>query len=418
MFWRRRKLPANDEPLVPHGLIWQATETEGSTELPPDMWDNSPKEVQGSPAEPVEMPVGRIMPEQAAAQSGRPAPNQGKISPPILWPCVDDAEIARRAHLIDTAVSFPYRKPLTGAAVPNDLDLSEPESVEPAKLELVGVSPSPPIRDERTERIRDLIAKLGRLSLSPVLEKVRKAEAFTRMRDRANSHLQATSKQLGVLKQNAGPALGAAKLKIVGSSKMAISQSRSGMQRVTENISSVDLGGPVRIWNRIRSLQVKVRIPASNRRFFGSIVGSIGASWARVKEQFRRDSRAWESLGMAALSAIFALVVISGLRHYGPEHIEAQPVASPTSSRAKSPAPASAVIPTAVSQSTEHKPSPIAGAAKERHLGNTKALPVQEESVATPGSLKKKPRRHYSSEEDYVAKDTYVFYGNAAKHSR
>ncbi|HKR83271.1 MAG TPA: hypothetical protein VJS37_03795, partial [Terriglobales bacterium] len=139
MFWRRKKLPEDDEPLVPHGLVWQATEGRVSTELPPDMWDNFPKEVELSPAEPVKMPVRRSPPAEPYSQQDPDA-----ASVPLQWPRVDDTEIARRARLVDTAVSFPYRKPIVGAVVPKPVEPESQKDGEPAKLELIYVSPSLP----------------------------------------------------------------------------------------------------------------------------------------------------------------------------------------------------------------------------------------------------------------------------------
>jgi len=126
---------------------------------------------------------------------------------------------------------------------------------------------------------------------------------------------------------------------------------------------------------------------------------------------------------MAALSALLALVFISEVRHYGgPAQVEAQP----TSAHA-APAPRNAVqsdsqvLPNQsfVSESRTPKPSPIANttATKQVAQGNPSTAITQRKDP--PSANVKKPRvRRNTDEDDYVAKDTYVFYGNAGKPHR
>src|SRR6185437_8364360 len=102
MFARRKKPREDDEPLVPHGLIWQAT-GETPSEDPP-----SPMPAEPRISDPVEMPV-RASETSAPeiADTSNPSP---VMPPPLGWPRVAGDEVNRRARTIDTAVSFPYRK--------------------------------------------------------------------------------------------------------------------------------------------------------------------------------------------------------------------------------------------------------------------------------------------------------------------
>src|SRR5581483_11773497 len=225
MFWRRRKLP-EDEPLVPHGLISQAMEDEGSTELPPDMLD-SPKDVVQVPAEPVEMRLRVSAPVQSSQPE--PLPEQGRISPPLKWPRVDEAEIARRAQGIDTAVSFPYRRPIVSAAVP-DFDASEPEAEisEPAKLEVVETpSASDPIAvapvAARTEKFKNLLARVRELHL-PTVEPLQQRihSALSQAKAGASTRFQSATSRVQEVGSRAGVALDAAKMRLVDRSNAAI----------------------------------------------------------------------------------------------------------------------------------------------------------------------------------------------------
>jgi hypothetical protein len=426
MFWRRRKLP-EDEPLVPHGLISQAMGDEASTELPPDMLD-SPKYVEQSPVEPVEMRLRVSVPVQST--QAEPLPEQGKISPPLKWPRVDEAEIARRAQGIDTAVSFPYRKPIIGAAVPEANDFGpEPESAEPAKLELVETPPPPDavpgvsIPAARSETFSHLLSKLRDLrlpSVEPLRQKVH--SVFSQARTSASSGFRSAATRLQEVRSKSGVALDAAKIRLADRSHAAIAQSRSGLQHVRENIRGADLSGASRTWNRVRAWHVTVTIPASNKRFFSSAVERAKSSGLLVQQMVQSDSRLWASMGMAALSAVLALGFISAVRHYGPDRVEAQPTsrqAAPTAApthTAQSSSEAPARRSTAA-KSIDLKPSPIANTQSTKQVASPTAIVSQKKEASAIHTQKHRARRN-TEEDDFVAKDTYVFYGNTGKPSR
>lgn len=421
MFWRRRKLP-EDEPLVPHGLISQAMEEEGSPELPPDMLD-SPKDVEQFPAEPVEMRLRVSAPVQSS--QAEPLPEQGKISPPLKWSRVDEAEIARRAQGIDTAVSFPYRTPIMGAAVPDTDEFEpEPETAEPTRLELVEVPPAPDpvpavsIPAARSEKFSNLLSRARELRLptfEPLRQKMR--SAFSQARTSASTGFQSATNRFQDVRSKSGVALDAAKIRLVDRSNAAIAQSRSGLQHVRDNIRATDLSGASRAWNRVRSWQVKVRIPASNRRFISFTVENVKSSGLLVQRMIQRDSRLWASMGMAALSALLALGFISAVRHYGPDRVEAQPTstaAAPTKAVQSN----SVVLskPSTATKAGDSEPSPIAKTKATKHatMISPAAVGPQKKEVAAVSTPKRRVR-HISEEDDYIAKDTYVFYGSSGK---
>lgn len=427
MFWRRRKLP-EDEPLVPHGLISQAMEEEASPELPPDMLDSPKGLEQSPPAEPIEMRLRVSAPVQSSQPE--PLPEQGRISPPLKWPRVDKAEIARRAQGIDTAVSFPYRRPIVSAAVP-DFDASEPEAEisEPAKLEVVETpSAADPIAvapvAARTEKFKNLLARVRELHL-PTVEPLQQRihSALSQAKAGASTRFQSATSRVQEVGSRTGVALDAAKMRLVDRSNAAIAQSRSGLQHVRENIRGTDLSGARRAWNRMRSWQVTVRIPASNRRLFSFAVETAKSSGVMIRRMVQRDSRLWASMGMAALSALLALGFISVVRHYGPDRVEAQPTstkvsatAAPTKAQSN---PTVSSTPSTTAKSIDPKPSLIAKTSATRPVANvpTPVIAPQKKEVTALSTPKHRVRRT-SEEDDYVAKDTYVFYGNAGKPSR
>ena len=427
MFWRRRKL-REDEPLVPQGLISQAMEEHGTRELPPDMWDDSPRDVKQIPAEPVEMRLRVSAPALSHSQDTQPLPEQGKISPPIKWPRVDEAEIARRAQLIDTAVSFPYRKPVMGAAVPEAVEPEpEPEIAEPAKLELVATPPSvlisaAPMDADRSQNFKKLISKIRDLrlpSVAPLRQRVH--GSLTQVKTSASSNLQAATNQLREVQNKSGAALDAAKLRLANESQAVLSGCYSGLQHMRENLRNADLSGAGRAWDRVRSWKVTVRIPASNKRVMALLVESAKACRLRAQGVLQRDSRVWASMGMAALSALLALGLISSVRHYGSDRVEAHPTSAsavPTAAEATAAPSNSPVLskPSMAAKAADRKPSPVeqARATKYIAVANQPTVPQKKEA----SSAKKAKVRRNRDEDDYVAKDTYVYYGNSGKPSR
>ena len=430
MFWRRRKLPEDSEPLVPHGLIWQATadqdsregqgsiEGQGSTGLPPDMWYDSPSEVKRSPAEPVEMPV------RVSAQTDFQPSDRGELSAPVKWPRVDDAEIARRARRVDTAVSFPYRKPLVGAAVPKPVDPEHQAESQPARLELVSAAPLTPLRPIRAALFNNWVSRfrqLELLNLSVILERARKARIFARFSGSASKTVLAATQGLKLVRQRSAPALDAARLRWVHGSNDAFAKSRLGIQHLRESIRAIErMSASARIWQRARTLQVTIRIPASNWRFLTSLAETAKAGAVRTQLRVRRDSRLWASLAMGGLSALLALGVISVLRHQGsgkqllPRAQETVDAATP--SPTIQPTPLQPVISPAV---TAAKPSPAADGRRENHGSATPmSAEVQKGSSVSPSSAKKHRPRHKNVEDDYVAADTYVYYGAGGKPGR
>jgi hypothetical protein len=110
------------------------------------------------------------------------------------------------------------------------------------------------------------------------------------------------------------------------------------------------------------------------------------------------------------------------VRHYGPDRVEAQPTSAsavPVAAEAKA-APSHSLVPSKTSsaaKSADRKPSPIeqARATKRVAVSNQPATVPQRKEAS---SAKKAKVRRQRDQDDYVAKDTYVYYGNSGKPSR
>jgi len=135
-------------------------------------------------------------------------------------------------------------------------------------------------------------------------------------------------------------------------------------------------------------------------------------------ETKRRDgtaSRRWTSTGVAALSAVLVVGVISVVRHYAYTPDTPQP-------RARNTSPAipamqdisqprrSSIVATNGAAAVQH---PARSSAPAKHAAAKHAL--AEQAPDKPG-IRKIRRKH--KDDDYVAKDTYVYYGNKVKPAR
>jgi hypothetical protein len=133
---------------------------------------------------------------------------------------------------------------------------------------------------------------------------------------------------------------------------------------------------------------------------------------SNLKSRDGTASRLWTSTGMAALSAVLAVGVISGVRHYAytpdaPEHGNKSPVipamqniSQPGRSSIVDSDRAAALQHPARSSAAKHAPAEQAAA---------KHAPVE-------SGIRKIRRRN--RDDDYVAKDTYVYYGPKGKPAR
>ena len=121
----------------------------------------------------------------------------------------------------------------------------------------------------------------------------------------------------------------------------------------------------------------------------------------------------------ASLAALFVMGLVSATRHYAtvslPSHFS-----DITSAAAFSSVPAKPKVPAVLAA------SPVTANSTMATTTNTKAA-TEPNSVSKPSHVEAKhpangsvarPRRHHTDDDDYVARDTYVYYGNRPNTSR
>jgi hypothetical protein len=429
MFGRRRKPREDDEPLVPHGLIWQAT-GETPSEDPP-----SPMPAKPRISDPVEMPVRA---SETSAQEITDTSNTSPVMPPPLgWPRVAGDEVNRRARTIDTAVSFPYRKspvpavkPLATNSSPAPAANSRPTLVpkEPVRFSLPML---PKLKVAQSKEVASVWARITHIFAAAVVQ-VRTFSAkswaaastwFGQATTTATNQIHSvdfkrpvanvrefSAKRAEQLSSSSrqwrhAVADGSGRLRgLAGRFAAHARQSANIVRAQASNAARSLQSAAARGWNH----QVRIRIRSNAVAKVAAASNSLASAGnLRIKTARLRDKRLQTSMLMAGASALLALAVVTGLRHYGPVN------ASSTAANTTQTSPARQV---------QEPPAPAVAAKMATSNRNAAATNVSSvipaaEAATTPPPAPKKAQRvhHVRSGDDYVAPDTYKYYGSTGK---
>ena len=466
--WRKRNQGDEEESLVPHGMIWHATEDEKPLASTECSQSGAPEK-----AKVVEMPPPQSDPKREPSPGNNREVKLGAISPPLRWPSPRIQEIAKwaRPHVrreAAVAETAPLPEPVTEPA-------AIPPYVEPAPALIVQQNVSSPVQESTSKESESKESRRQELLASPVEQEtlsllvatppsepeVPRAPFGERLRVRMRGHSEVLRQEFSIIFARVRSALldTVAALKELETRaqnfyralemRRQVRRAEQIAARSSEAQPAVEAEPPdtaldsietqiaanvektndqlkhAAAWLREQSIRstetlrrawsFKVRV-----RIHVPELSGIRAGFARATSppdsdlNPRPDSRLRTSMAMAALSALLALAVITGVRRYdaepGPSNVSA------SSPAATSPQPA-AILPqkpsAANSKTSAHGVDHAAttAAVKQASLSSQQAQPT------TPKTATRKQRRH-GPDEDYVAKDTYVYYGPAGKPSR
>lgn len=147
----------------------------------------------------------------------------------------------------------------------------------------------------------------------------------------------------------------------------------------------------------------KVRVRMAQAPRLQSLIRRGKKAMAGWRPHTPEDARLWTSIGMAAISALLTIALISAVTHYAPGADASAKTGPQVQKTSSAPAPA-----TESEAADEAAVSPVAGPARTAHRRAAVTL------------AKQKPRpalrrvRHVDGE-DYVAPDTYHYYGTSGK---
>jgi len=192
--------------------------------------------------------------------------------------------------------------------------------------------------------------------------------------------------------------------------------SRAGVSRLGEisaklqNISPATTDA-VRPANTTPSTRSRIRVLLAASALRARIISAQQLSaWRLRREKAAIDSRFWASMSMAAIAAVIALVIVSVVPHYAAKSLPSRILNTNPSVDANVSAPVAAA------------PAPVQGTvvpaqkttATSTQTRAAKTDSVKADSAKSATNLKPKHVAH----DDYVAPNTYKYYGTGSKASR
>lgn len=415
MFARRQR-PAREEeePLVPHGLIWQATETPATSQKPRP---SPPSEGE----KPITMPTQESGWTETAPASQASPRKLGAISPPLRWPSsgVEETQVEETPKQPDSAQATVAALIAQNEPAPN---IEPPEVLPPAEA-------SPQKDSEPVTPVR--VRPLSKFSLA----KNDLLRTSAHVREQARSSLENGARSLGQAKGRLviscrsvvprGRAFGLfwferMKRLLAFSTRMAqVVGERSSQLRVafngrraawkpviaerTKRLSQ----GFARAISNARSHRIQLRIRVVNPRSGWLLYArQAGESWRKKLLPAGADSRLWVSMTMAAASALLAAGFISVMRPYAPASAgthSAAPKIKPANPPGDLP--------------REQPPVKRPASSAPRTKGAKPSPTVPQQKTAKPATAQRRPRPRRSQDDDYVATDTYTYYGKGGKRT-
>jgi hypothetical protein len=408
MFAKRHRRPQEEEPLVPHGLVWQATEEPSSAKEPES------QEIAAAPATRLQIvpPPVSVPASESSVQVSPTNVDLGSQRPPFWHKAAKPEVVKPVGHSDDPTISPPASIPAIAA------DDTEPQkrSVFFRPLDLVADQARRVNRSRRgfgavAHKLlgrwdgRALVVKFRKVSgaiLRPglaVLVEARGEILARRPWEGLKRRLVwiATLVAAGAQRVGATAQLGYTKLKV--NAKAYLSTKHPAVQHDTvpaePPVESLALHPISQARLKSRTLAgLRLRVAVAFKRFLPG---------TERLQAIRRDSRLWTSLAMAGLSALLLLGFVLTVRHYATEALPSH-VLHKDSLTERAPAEAAGVVP--------QKPSaPVESA---RATKQTAAIPPKRTSL--PRVIKPKPRN--IEDNDYVARDTFVSYENRRNRSR
>ena len=131
------------------------------------------------------------------------------------------------------------------------------------------------------------------------------------------------------------------------------------------------------------------------------------SEWRIRRQRVAVDSRFWASMSMAAVAAIIALVIVSVVPHYAARSL-------PSRILNTNPSVDASVVSRPAAPAAQVKT--VAPVRKPVSTASSHPAPLKTSSVKT-ASLTAPAKPHHVVHDDYVAPDTYKYYGTASKGS-
>jgi hypothetical protein len=411
--------------------------------MPPRAEDNHPSASRdtdklASPPQALpaaKMPMGRVeSPAPPPVSIGNLAPKLDDIPQPLPWASLNAKDSLKKQPVLDDAsfwrtatrpgnVSGPSSRPTQSA-------LPKTEDQKAALIEIAQAQPRKQVHARFTEDCRREVSRAWSEASHAVSELCANAKhSYTAWGIR---------NKVGQARQDAAARIGQLRIDISRQSKAAAARrGRTLSSAMTSSVAAAK-GAASRVQNklafglrassqfaaRLSTRQVNVRIPVGGQ--IASFSQRVRRVYADSRLVLQRNSRLATSMTMAGLSAVLTLGLILIVSRYQPSAnagtravtstqpqrtLAVQPVSSsqteslPSQKAEPTSAKPAVSAPVPAGQTSSPKPSAVVSTALRA------PIPPQSKPVATR-------RPHRNADEDYVARDTYVYYGAKGKQSR
>jgi hypothetical protein len=240
------------------------------------------------------------------------------------------------------------------------------------------------IASQHAGRIRDQVARV----IPPTLDRIRSSIQFSVNVARCRNFSAAYASKAVVLCRNWS------------------SQAATNLQRLKDAASHrlSRIRGQAELQEPLPPIGFRVRIHLAGAPLKARIAWARASSeWDLRRESLSRNSRLWTSLALSALSALAVMGIFSTARHYAKASLPSTRAA--TISSTKNADTAAVVVPLTVKA-----PSRVSDI-HTSHPQSVSAKPKPAKPKIQAGTVPSRHKIRRNEDEDYVAKDTYVYYG-------
>jgi hypothetical protein len=388
MFAWRKPRPEEEEPLVPHGMIWQATEepmapnqaerrASGSQPLSQPTQDST---------EPREFPWDFSERRSPLRANKKPAQSPGEVTPkttqPLQWPLPRVQELTKRRFQIQ-------EERASGKAVEQTAEQPTQNEfwINPDEQMPTTTSPSIETSSSRQAARPPVPASVPELQ-SASTSAAPNSSVFKQQVQLLRAGVLRRSAEASVVLSHWRDQLQSTVPAIWSSIRSSAGKVEGRLYAKAANWSDLT--------KRVFSYRVRLRIqPVQQIRALAKPLQNLGTDSLRTNQ---RNSRLATSMGMAGLSALLALALVLTVRRYQPTPVGAssEPVKVNSASTAS-------VTPAA----TGHHGRPAKGTVKIQREPIVRASTIERDKPTTKPARR---RSHHNPDEDYVARDTTTYY--------
>jgi hypothetical protein len=229
------------------------------------------------------------------------------------------------------------------------------------------------------------------------------ARGILRLLDRVGSSVQLSARATRFYEIASACAQRAVGLCRVWSAQIALHSRRltaASLHRVKEARKQVHFPpttAPVGVRLRIRlsGFPLQARIALARAR----------SEWGLRRESLTRNSQLWNSVALGAVSALIVMGIFATARHYAQASLPSARNSNASSTQNTSTFAPASIVPLTVKTSNHASPM------QTSKPPNTSARPKPAPQKLYRATVAPGRRIHQNEDEDYVAKDTYVYYG-------